>query len=219
MSAAATFTAPAVKFCGISNVEDARAASALKPDYVGFVVWPKSKRGVTAAEATELRAQIDSSIACVGVFVDAPVAEVAALAEAGTIQVAQLHGREDEAYITALRQAAPGLPVWKAFQLHSAADVDAANASSADMVLVDGGMGDGKTFDWSLLAVIARPFALAGGLDCENVAEAVARLHPAIVDVSSGIEAPERAADGRTKKDPDKMRRFLNETTRLLTQE
>lgn len=210
---------PAVKFCGISNAEDARAASALKPDYVGFVVWPKSKRGVTAAEAAQLRTQIDANIACVGVFVDADVAEIAALAELGTIQVAQLHGHEDEAYIAALRSAVPELEVWQAFQLHGVSDVDAANTSSADMVLVDGGMGDGKTFDWSLLEAIRRPFALAGGLTCENVAEAVERLHPAIVDVSSGIESAERAADGRTKKDPEKMKCFLNEITRLLTQE
>ena len=88
----------------------------------------------------------------------------------------------------ALRASSPGHAVWKAFKIRSLDDLDAANASSADLVLLDNGYGTGRTFDWSLAGGVNRPFLLAGGLAPDNIPEAVAALHPYGVDISSGVE-------------------------------
>ena len=202
----ASDTTPAVKFCGITCVEDAQAADTLAPDYVGLVFWPRSKRAVDAAAARAIRATLDANITTVGVFVDEAANVIAGLAEEDIIQVAQLHGNECEAFIAELRSLAPDLEIWKAFEIESAADVTAANASSADMVLLDGGKGEGRVFPWELLAHMERPYALAGGLSPCNVAEALRVCSPAIVDVSSGIEAPARAP----RKDPAAMAAFID---------
>lgn len=191
-----------VKTCGLSRPEDIAAANELRPDYVGFVFWPKSRRHVSPETAAELRAQLDDRIPAVGVFVDAPLEDVAALLRCGTIQVAQLHGHEDETYLAALREQASA-PVWKAFKVRTKEDVAKAEASSADLILLDNGYGTGETFDWSLLDGVHRPWVLAGGLSTDNVAEALDVLKPDGVDVSSGIET-----DGQ--KDPQKMKTFLN---------
>ena len=132
-----------------------------------------------------------------GVFVDSAVDTVADLFFTGAIRVAQLHGGEDEAYIAALRRAAPGLTVWKAFQIASPADVAAAERSTADAVVLDSGQGTGRRFDWALLAGVKRPYVLAGGLTPENLPEALARLRPWAVDLSSGVE---------TDKDKDRAK-------------
>ena len=126
---------------------------------------------------------------------------VAALLNAGVIDIAQLHGHEDEAYLAGLRQLTDK-PLIKAFRIRSAEDAVQAQASSAEMILLDAGAGNGKTFDWDWLAAVTRPYFLAGGLNPENVSRAVAKLHPYAVDVSSGVET-----DG--VKDAIKMRAFV----------
>ena len=105
---------PLVKTCGLSRPEDIVIANQLRPDAVGFVFWPKSRRFVADATAARLRKHLEPSILTVGVFVDEDPAEVAGLLQQGTIQVAQLHGHEDETYIAALRQMTSA-PIWKAF--------------------------------------------------------------------------------------------------------
>ncbi len=193
---------PRVKTCGLSRTEDIVVANELRPDCVGFVFWPKSRRYVTPEAAAELRVLLSPDIPAVGVFVDEDPTVVADLLQQGTIQVAQLHGHEDETYIAALRQTTSA-PIWKAFKLRTPEDAAAAEASAADLVLLDNGYGTGETFDWSLVRDVHRPYLLAGGLTPENVTEAVKTLEPFGVDVSSGIET-----DGH--KDPDKMRMFLD---------
>ena len=134
-------------------------------------------------------------------FVDAPPAEVAALLAAGTIEIAQLHGQEDEGYLRALRTLTDR-PIIKAFRVQNAADLAKAAASSADGLLLDSGTGGtGTAFDWSLLRGFARPYFLAGGLNPQNVGTAIQALHPCAVDVSSGIETAGR-------KDAEKMAAF-----------
>ena len=190
-----------IKFCGLTRTGDIEAANELKPDYIGFVFWPKSKRAVTAEEAKTLKAKLDPSIKAVGVFVDEDMEAVKSLLDGGIIDIAQLHGHEDEDYITGLKEAS-GKPVIKAFKIRSEDDIRKAEASPADLVLLDAGMGDGVTFDWSLIKNAGRPYFLAGGLSPDNVREAVKRLHPYAVDVSSGIET-----DGR--KDEEKAAAFI----------
>lgn len=201
-------TSPALKFCGISNVQDAQIVNEIKPEYVGFVLWESSKRAVSKQEAHVLRRVLDNDITCVGVFVDEEVDRIVSCVNEGIIQVVQLHGNETESTLACLRDKCPDLEIWQAFVVRNAHDITRANASSADMVLVDGGKGEGEVFDWDLLKGLTRPFVLAGGLTCENVCEAIRIAHPSVVDVSSGIECKSRAPDGRTLKDHYKMLAF-----------
>ncbi len=190
-----------VKMCGLRRMEDIEAANRLMPDYIGFVFAPGSRRVVSPEEAAALRQVLRPGIRAVGVFVDEDAGAAARLLADGVIDIAQLHGHEDEAYIARLKALA-GKPVIRAFRVKSAGDLRAAEASAADMILLDAGAGDGKTFDWSLLSSVSRPYFLAGGLTPENTAEAVRRFRPFAVDVSSGIET-----DGF--KDYNKMRAFM----------
>ena len=91
-----------------------------------------------------------------------------------------------------------GFEIWKAFKVRSQVDLDAANTSSADMVLLDNGYGTGESFDWSLAGGVSRPFLLAGGLTPETIPDAIQQLHPYGLDISSGVETDK-------KKDPNKI--------------
>lgn len=176
-----------IKLCGLTRPEDITAANTLEPDFVGFVFAPKSRRCVTADQAKALRSQLAPSIQAVGVFVDEEPERVAALLEEGVIDLAQLHGREDEDYLKRLR-ALTSKPIIQAFQIKTPNDLERAQASSADYILLDSGAGTGTAFDWGLLTSVRRPYLLAGGLGSDNVARAIQVLHPWGVDVSSGIE-------------------------------
>lgn len=191
-----------VKFCGMRRPEDIDAANALCPDYVGFVFVPGRRRYVSPNTAAALRSDLDPRIRAVGVFIDEEPEAVALLCRRGIIDMAQLHGNEDESYIARLR-ALTDKPIIKAYRINSDADTDAVNTSSADFVLLDSGAGTGVTFDWSHIDRVTRPYFLAGGLSVNNVTDAVRQLHPYAVDVSSGIET-----DGL--KDASKMWAFIN---------
>ncbi|WP_026494145.1 phosphoribosylanthranilate isomerase [Butyrivibrio sp. XPD2006] len=195
-----------VKFCGLKRIDDIRAANELRPDYAGFVFWEKSSRNVSRDEAINLGKALLPDIKKVGVFVDEVPDRVAALLTDGVIDIAQLHGHEDEEYISRLRSLADGACVIKAFVIKSKEDLEKAKQSSADYLLLDSGKGTGQTFNWELIAEAGfdKPYFLAGGLGPENVADAVKKLKPYAVDVSSGIET-----DGL--KDPEKMSKFMGE--------
>lgn len=192
-----------IKLCGLKSLDDVIVANAVQPDYIGFVFAKTSKRFVTPQTAEQLRKKLDRKIAVIGVFVNEPVEIVAALLNKGIIDMAQLHGNESEEYITFLRKKTDKKLI-KAFSINEAKNLQAAYACSADYILFDSGSGGtGKSFDWSILQGFDRPYFLAGGLNINNVSEAVSRLHPYAVDVSSGIET-----DGR--KDDAKMAAFIN---------
>ena len=188
-----------IKICGLFRECDIEAVNAYKPDWCGFIIhFPKSHRNLAPDEVRALRSKLDPGITPVGVFVDQPVEDVAALLNDGTISVAQLHGHEDAAYIDRLRKLAPNREIWKAIKIRSQTDLDAANDSPADLVVLDNGYGTGQTFDWSLAGGISRPFLLAGGLTPENIPDAIAQLHPFGLDISSGVETDKL-------KDPNKI--------------
>ena len=223
-----------IKMCGLMRPEDISVANAIRPDYIGFVFAKKSRRYVNPELAAELKAKLNPEIKAVGVFVDAPVSEVAGLLQSGVIDIAQLHGSEDEMYAATLRELT-GKPVIKAFRLGTAeekqkkacpgaeeAEKQTGNAADyscstkttktdeilqkashfpADSVLLDSGAGTGMVLNWNLIGAFERPYFLAGGLNPENVKDAICKLHPYAVDVSSGIET-----DG--VKDPEKMMAF-----------
>lgn len=191
-----------IKLCGLSRPCDIEAANQLKPDYIGFVFAPKSKRYVSAEKASELKALLSPEIKAVGVFVREDPETVARLLSTGIIDIAQLHGGEDEEYIRCLRKLTDK-PVIQAFRIDGDEDIAAAQASSADLVLLDSGSGGtGTVFNWELIKHLQRPYFLAGGLGPGNVKEAVQALRPYAVDVSSGIET-----DG--VKDRAKMEQFV----------
>ena len=190
-----------IKLCGLSRPCDILTANELKPEYIGFVFAPKSKRYIDPQKAAQLKELLSSDIRAVGVFVDEAPDTVAALLNSGVIDIAQLHGSEDEAYIQRLRQRTDQ-PIIKAFQIKSRHDLAKAEACTADHILLDSGAGTGNVFDWSVLRDVKRPFFLAGGLSPDNVGDAVRLLHPYAVDVSSGIET-----DGC--KDEEKAAAFI----------
>lgn len=178
-----------IKICGLFRPEDVEAVSEARPDYCGFVInFPKSRRNVTPEQAARLRARLSDTILPVGVFVDEPPETVAELQNAGVIAIAQLHGHEDEAYLSRLRELTDGKPVWKAFKVRTASDIAAARRSPADRVLLDNGAGTGTAFDWSLIRDMGRPWILAGGLTPETLPEAVRTLRPWCADLSGGVE-------------------------------
>lgn len=188
-----------VKLCGMTRTEDIVAVNEARPDYVGFVVdVPGSRRSVSCYEFEQLSALVTPGIGRVGVFVDEPPEVIARLHEAGILDYVQLHGNEDEHYIMSLRQLCP-VAILQAFVVRSAEDVERAQCSTANLVLLDNGRGTGQMFDWELVRQLQRPFFLAGGLDPCNVARAIADVRPWGVDMSSGLET-----DGR--KDPAKIR-------------
>lgn len=196
-----------IKLCGLSRPCDIETANRLLPEYIGFVFAPKSKRYVPPETAAALKGLLHPSVQAVGVFVREEPEQVARLLRDGIIDIAQLHGGEDAAYVRVLRRLTDR-PILQAFRVDSAADVAAAQKSEADMILLDAGAGGTDTaFDWTLLRDIRRPYFLAGGLHPDNVREAVERLSPYAVDVSSGIET-----DGR--KDADKMEAFMRAVRR-----
>ena len=197
-----------IKFCGLRTTEDVEHANALRPDFVGFVFAPQSRRAVSERQAELLKSHLEPGIIKVGVFVGEDPERIANLLHAGTIDYAQLHGGEDAEYIRKLRELTDH-PIIQAFRIDKKEDLAAAEQSEADYILLDSGDGGaGTTFNWELLKDFPRPFFLAGGLNPENVKEAIRLLHPYAVDVSSGIET-------NGKKDPEKMDLFTDRVRSL----
>ena len=201
-----------VKICGITNAEDATWAASLGADYVGVNFWPESSRKISAAMAKKVVEALPPFVVPVGVFVDAPPAEVAKAVSAAGLRAVQLHGDEDDGYIAALRAALPaGTLIIKAFRVKGRATLDHAVECPADYVLLDAHVevqpgGTGETWDWDLAAdtaLLTRPVFLAGGLTPENVAAAVKKVKPFAVDVASGVERLPR------RKDYAKMKAFI----------
>jgi len=200
--------APAVKVCGLTDPGQARACGELGAWGIG-VVLAASPRRVDAARAARVLAALPDGVARIGVLVDPDPAAAAGLAAELGLTHLQVHGRADVAAIA----RASGLPVIEGIRVDGPAALARARASAADMVLLDAAVpgahgGTGSRFDWDLVAAgradIGRPFGVAGGLDPGNVGEAVRRLGPALVDVSSGVER----APG--DKDLDRVRAFLD---------
>lgn len=179
-----------IKICGLTREIDIETVNRLQPDYIGFVFAEKSRRYVSPCRAKVLKENLMEGILAVGVFVNAPIEEVASLCMENVIDVVQLHGQEEESYIEELRKCINN-PIIKAFQIEGLKDIHKANGSIADYVLLDNGTGgSGERFDWSLLSQITRPYFLAGGLSSKNIEDAFKRISPLpfAVDTSSGVE-------------------------------
>ena len=196
-----------VKICGITSLDDALLAAQAGADALGFVFFEKSPRYVTPEKAASIIAGIPPFVQVVGLFVNAPLDFVNRTADGCGLDIIQLHGEESPDYcrLTCRR-------VMKAFRVQGADSlVPMADYQVAGYLLdaysPNSYGGTGERFDWEL-AVAAKgrgPIILAGGLNADNVASAVARVAPYAVDVSSGVES----SPGR--KDPEKVRRFIRE--------
>lgn len=192
-----------VKICGLRRDEDIVCVNETLPEYVGFVFVPGTKRFVEPLRAARLVSMLDSSVIPVGVFRDQSVDDAASCAAASGIRAVQLHGTEDNGYISALRSRL-NIEIIKAFRADEAFSAESVINSAADMVLIDGGAGDGKTFDWSLLSGIDRQYFLAGGINADNARDAMSVTPaPFALDTSSGVETG-------GYKDCEKIKRLIN---------
>lgn len=205
-----------IKICGLRRLEDATYVNNFKPDYVGFV-FAKSKRQVTKELAEKLKNELDPAIIRVGVFVNQPLDWVADLVNRDIISYVQLHGDEDQKYITKLRSSISNnvigadrdmkTGIIKAVRVKEEVDIDRANSYDCDYILLDTYSvecegGNGKIFDWSMIKKMKKPFFLAGGINEMNVLQAIQMVRPYGVDASSGLET-----DGY--KDVGKIRNFV----------
>ena len=199
-----------VKICGIKNLQDVQAVNKYKPDFAGFVFYPLSKRYVSLIVARRLKAALNRHIKTVGVFVNAPVEEIAAAAELGIIDLVQLHGDEGNTYIAELKKICK-LPIIKAVRVQDESDIKRADYYGCDYLLFDTYSqsaygGTGRQFNTQLLkgVKIHKPYFIAGGLNAENVRRAIKGLKPFAADVSGGVET-----DGG--KDAAKIKAFIKQ--------
>ena len=198
-------TAVFIKVCGITRASDARHAVEQGATALGFVLWPKSPRAITADRAAEIVAELPAHVMSVGVFVNESIDSIRSAVDRAHLTAVQLHGDEPPAYADALH--------WPVFRAVSVEEIDlAADAWSADTALLVDNIdpvrrgGTGSAVDWTRAAGVAktRRVVLAGGLTPENVATAIRAVRPFGVDVSSGVES----APG--VKDVDKVTQFIS---------
>jgi phosphoribosylanthranilate isomerase len=195
-----------VKVCGVTRSDDAALAADLGASAIGMIFWPDSPRCLDVSRAREIVAAVPPFVSAVGVFVDQPIDEVTAIADAVGLSAIQLHGRED-----ADRYAVVGRRLIKAVGVRDGtAEAEAMAVPARATVLLDAHDpvrrgGTGRAIDWTVAATIARrrPVILSGGLNPENVRTALRAVAPYAVDVSSGVES----APGR--KDATKLRAFF----------
>lgn len=200
-----------IKICGLTRQEDIESVNRWWPDYIGFV-FGASRRQVTAEQATLLKAGLDNQIKAVGVFVNEPLNSIIKLCQNGVIDIVQLHGDENEAYIRILK-AQIDCPVIKAVRVQGSEQILRAEELSCDLLLLDACQkeqygGSGKTFDYALIPILQKQFFLAGGLEISNIAQVIRKCNPYGVDISSGVET-----DGL--KDEGKIRQII-QTVRSL---
>ncbi|THF62483.1 phosphoribosylanthranilate isomerase [Pseudothauera rhizosphaerae] len=188
-----------IKICGLTRPEDVLAAVDAGADAVGFVFYPPSPRHVAVDQAAALAALLPPFVTAVGLFVNADEAWVRGVLDAVPLQLLQFHGEEGEAEC-----ARYGRPWIKAARMRPGIDLIEFSASHPGArgilvdAFVDGYGGAGEVFDWALIPRgFARPLVLSGGLTPDNVGEAVRRVRPWAVDVSSGVESAKGIKDAR----------------------
>jgi phosphoribosylanthranilate isomerase len=206
-----------IKICGVTNEQDALWAANLGADYVGLNFYPPSPRKISPKNAKDIVAKLPPFVISVGIFVDEPVSSIAKLVKSTPLKVVQLHGQETPEMCGELK--ALGVQVIKAIRLTAPLNASEWTAFKdvVDYFLIDNGTaaepgGNGETFDWSWLEQakdLGKPWFLAGGLNPNNIGEAMKTVHPSLVDVCSGVERLP------TRKDFEAMKKFI-QTVRSL---
>jgi phosphoribosylanthranilate isomerase len=201
-----------VKICGITRPQDAELAVSLGAWAIGFILWPGSKRHADPAVVAGISRALQRKVERVGVFVNQPLDEIERMVDTLDLSYVQLHGDEGPSFCQAVAQRT-GSKVIKAVRISHGADFRELDRYHTDLHLLDTAVkgaygGSGRTWDWSLAAQRRSkiPFLLSGGLTPENVADAIAAVHPWGVDVASGVES----APGI--KDPAKLEAFFEAT-------
>lgn len=199
-----------VKICGITNLEDANRVSALGADMLGFNFYSGSKRYVSPEYVASFVDKLADGINKVGVFVNAKVDDILFAKKLALLDAVQLHGNESSQFVAELRDRVD-TTIIKAIRVRSVSDIDSMGGFGADAILLDtysagdfGGIGE--AFDWNIARdarqSVSRMF-LAGGLNPENVADAIQTVRPYAVDVASGVESSPGI------KDPKKLEAFI----------
>lgn len=194
------------KICGITRVEDALIAAQAGVDAIGLVFYAKSPRAVSVKQAQEIIAALPPFVSTVGLFVNASRAEVNAVLSQVALDVLQFHGDETPAECEGFAR-----PYFRALRMQPGVDIAhlAEQYSSAQGILLDAWVpgvhgGTGERFDWARIpSALAKPLILAGGLNADNITQAIEQVQPWAVDVSGGVEASHGI------KDADKVRKFL----------
>lgn len=184
-----------IKICGLMRQQDIEYVNELKPDYVGFILSPGFRRSITKELAAVLKSKLDKNIKTVGVFVDDSLDNISYFIDNDIIDIVQLHGDESCEYCNMINA-----PVIKYFKPD---DFNKAEKYETDYFLFDSGTGTGKTFEWSEIPKIQKPFFLAGGLDENNIKKAVEKVKPYAVDMSSSVET-------NGVKDYNKIKRIID---------
>jgi phosphoribosylanthranilate isomerase len=179
-----------IKICGLTRQWDISIVNQVLPEYVGFV-FAESRRRVAKEQAAAMKERLDPRIKAVGVFVNTGPNWIAELVSDGIVDLVQLHGDEDAAYIAALKKMIT-CPIIKAVRVQSPAQVSEAESLICDYLLLDAFKADayggtGTSFDYGLIPKLTKPYFLAGGLNTENIKQAL-EVHPYCVDISSGVE-------------------------------
>ncbi len=180
-----------IKICGLTREQDIDTVNIAMPDYIGFV-FARSRRQIDEKKAGMLKACLNPLIKAVGVFVNEEIENIVKLCNSRTIDIIQLHGDENEDYIRRLRDCIAN-KIIKAIRVKDRKDIEKAIVFSCDYLLLDtyvegiyGGIG--KPFDWSVISDVNKPYFLAGGINSENIVQAIEQLGPYCIDVSSGVE-------------------------------
>ena len=197
------------KICGITNIEDARVAEDAGAYAIGLVFYKKSPRYISIDTAKEIVAHINQPLNSVGLFVDADRDYICSVLEQIDLDILQFHGQESEQTCAFFNK-----PYIKAIRVSKDTNIlkEVEKYSSAKAILLDTHVegllgGTGKVFDWNMIPKnLKKPIILAGGLNVDNVKDAIKKVNPYAVDVSGGVEIE------KGKKDPDKIKEFINET-------
>lgn len=198
-----------VKICGLTNLEDAQWAANCGADALGFILSEKGPRFIKEDIAASITSQLPPFTSRVGVLVDEKVDTVKRIAEVCKLDYVQLHGEETPGYCDELREKI-NCKIIKAFRVKGIESLEGIKDYSLDGILLDAWSpdshgGSGVSFDWKLALEVAKncPIILAGGLNPQNVAEAVRQVNPFAVDVSSGVQSTAR------QKDKEKVLKFI----------
>lgn len=197
-----------VKICGIRTERDVEIINRYRPDAIGFIVnYPKSFRSVDEKQLRLLSSRTGPGIEKIGVFVNEEPSVIVRLLKEKIIDAAQLHGSEDEEQIVQIQKAGP---VIKAFIIRHPEDLEPAKNSPADLVLLDAGKGSGKQFDWSMLDSIHRPYILAGGIQPDNLEQAL-KTDCCMIDLSSATESDGLKSEGKIRTILESVRNSATE--------
>ena len=171
-----------IKICGLKRQLDMDYVNTLKPDFIGFILTSGFRRSITKETARLLKAKLDKGIKAVGVFVDDDADVINSFVAEGVIDIVQLHGSESADFCKKIN--APVIKVFKPEGFAKIKDYE----PFVDYFLFDSGTGTGKTFDWRSIPKTEKPFFLAGGLSADNLEQAIDKVKPFAVDLSSSVE-------------------------------